>query len=100
MLAGLRLGKTQHRLVVHDRNPGNLRDLKKRYQVAVEPQLKRALEQADVLIVAVRPGSVRELLGAIEKMSGPPVLQQTRPRQTPRRTAPGTPARFPRTPSA
>jgi pyrroline-5-carboxylate reductase len=85
MLAGLRLGKTKHRLVVHDRNPGKLRDLKKRYGVAVEAQLKRAVEQADLLIVAVRPSSVRRLLGAIEKVSGPSVLQQTRPRQTPRR---------------
>src|SRR6202163_4253048 len=65
MLAGLRLAKTRHRLVVHDRNPGKLRDLKKRYAVAVEPDLNRAVKQADVLIVAVRPSSVRELLRAI-----------------------------------
>jgi pyrroline-5-carboxylate reductase len=62
MLAGLRLGKTRHRLVVHDRNPGKLRDLKKSYAVAVEPHLNRAVKQADVLIVAVRPSSVCELL--------------------------------------
>jgi pyrroline-5-carboxylate reductase len=62
MLAGLRLGKTRHRLVVHDRDPGKLRDLKKRYGVVVEPDLKSAVKQADVLIVAVRPSSVRELL--------------------------------------
>ena len=65
MLAGLRLAKTGHRLVVHDRNPGKLRDLKKRYAVAVEPDLNSAVKQADVLIVAVRPSSVRELLRAI-----------------------------------
>jgi len=85
MLAGLRLRKTMHRVVVHDRNPGKLRDLKKRYRVAVEPQLNRAVEQADLLIVAVRPSSVRELLGAIEKLSSPSALQQMRPQQTPRR---------------
>jgi len=62
MLAGLRLGKTSHRLIVHDRNPGKLRDLKERYAVAVEPDLNRAVQQADLLIVAVRPNSVRELL--------------------------------------
>src|ERR1039458_3280313 len=62
ILAALRLGKSRHRLVVHDRNPGKLRDLKKRYAVAVEPDLNRAVEQADMLIVAVRPSSVRELL--------------------------------------
>ena len=65
MLAGLRLAKTRHRLVVHDRNPGKLRDLKKRYAVAVEPDLNRAVKQSDVLIVAVRPSSVREVLRAL-----------------------------------
>jgi pyrroline-5-carboxylate reductase len=85
MLAGLRLRKTMHRVVVHDHNPGKLRDLEKRYRVAVEPQLNRAVEQADLLIVAVRPSSVRELLGTIEKLSSPSVLQQMRPQQTPRR---------------
>jgi pyrroline-5-carboxylate reductase len=65
ILAALRLGKSRHRLVVHDRNPGKLRDLKKRYAVAVEPDLNRAVEQADMLIVAVRPSSVRELLGRV-----------------------------------
>src|SRR5664279_2811970 len=67
MLAGLRLGKTSHRLVVHDRNPGKLGDLKKRYAVAVEPGLKSAVKQADLLIVAVRPSSVRELLRMVGK---------------------------------
>jgi len=65
ILAGLRLGRTRHRLVVHDRNLDKLRDLKKRYAVAVEPDVNRAVEQADILIVAVRPSSVRELLGMI-----------------------------------
>ncbi|HMD15563.1 MAG TPA: NAD(P)-binding domain-containing protein [Terriglobales bacterium] len=72
MLAGLRLGleKTRHRLVVHDRNRGKLRDLKKRYAVAVEPDLNRAVKQADVLIIAVRPSSVRELLQMVGKAIG------------------------------
>jgi len=67
MLAGLRLGKKRRRLVVHDRDLGKLRDLKKRYAVAVEADLFRAVEQADMLIVAVRPRSVRELLGMVGK---------------------------------
>jgi pyrroline-5-carboxylate reductase len=66
MLAGLRLGKTRHRLVVHDRNPSKLRDLKRRYAVATEPDLTNAVRQADMLIVAVRPDSVREILGMVE----------------------------------
>ena len=71
ILAGLRLGKTGHRLVVHDREPGKLRDLKKRYAVAVEPDLSRAVRQADMLIVAVRPASVRGLLRMVGKVSRP-----------------------------
>jgi pyrroline-5-carboxylate reductase len=70
MLAGLRLGKTHHRLVVHDRNPDKLRDLKKRYAVAVEPDLLNAVQQADMLIVAVRPSSVRGLLGMFGRVIG------------------------------
>jgi pyrroline-5-carboxylate reductase len=71
MLAGLRLATTRHRLVVHDRNSGKLRDLKKRYAVAVEPELNRAVKQADVLIVAVRPSSLREVLRTIGNVDQP-----------------------------
>ncbi len=70
MLAGLRLAKTRHRLIVHDRNPGKLRNLQKRYAVAGEPDLNNAVKRADVLIVAVRPSSVRELLGIVGKEVG------------------------------
>jgi pyrroline-5-carboxylate reductase len=70
MLAGLRLAKTRHRLIVHDRNPSKLRNLKKRYAVAGEPDLNNAVKRADVLIVAVRPSSVREVLRAIGKAIG------------------------------
>src|SRR3977135_1671809 len=87
-LAGLRLAKTRHRLVVHDRNPGKLRDLKKHYAVAVEPDLNSAVKQADVLIVAVRPSSVREFLRAIDKSIGNmdvPCRARTRPAGVPLR---------------
>ncbi|MGA2978887.1 MAG: NAD(P)-binding domain-containing protein [Terriglobales bacterium] len=69
MLAGLRLAKTKHHLLVHDRNPRKLRDLRKQYAVAIEPDLNRAVKPADVLIVAVRPSSVRELLYSVEQMN-------------------------------
>jgi len=67
MLAGLRLAKSRHRFVVHDRTMAKMRYLRKHYLVAIEPDLGRAIKQADLLIVAVRPGSIRELLGAIGK---------------------------------
>jgi pyrroline-5-carboxylate reductase len=68
MLAGLHLRKNKYRLVVHDRDPAKLRDVKKRYAVAVEPDLARAVEQAEMLIVAVRPSSIRGLLGMVGKV--------------------------------
>ena len=71
MLAGLRLAKTKHRLVVHDRNPAKLRGLKKTYAIAVEPDLKKAVRQADLLLIAVRPDSVKELLRAIGPVNRP-----------------------------
>jgi pyrroline-5-carboxylate reductase len=79
MLAGLRLAKTGHCLIVHDRNPGKLRDLKKRYRVVVEPDLNSAVKQAEVLIVAVRPSSVREVLRAIDNPIGNPIGNMDRP---------------------
>ncbi len=69
MLAGLRLTEVADRLIVHDRNPGKLRKLRKRYRVAVEPNLRRAIAEADLLIIAVRPDAVRELLRSIGKVS-------------------------------
>ena len=71
ILAGLRLGQTRHCLVVHDRHPAKLLGLKKKYGAIAEPDLHSALAQADLLIVAVRPDSVRDLLRAIGKASRP-----------------------------
>lgn len=68
MIAGLRLSKAKYRLVVHDRNPGKMRRLEKDYGVAIEPDLKDAVGQSDLLVVAVRPDSVGELLRSIGKV--------------------------------
>ncbi len=65
LLAGLRLAGYDQPIVVHDRHPQKLRQLKAQYGVKVEPNLLRAVEQAHLLIVAVRPDSVRELLQQI-----------------------------------
>jgi pyrroline-5-carboxylate reductase len=71
MLAGLRLRKTQYRLVVHDRNISKLRDLRKRYGASIEADLHGAVQQADILIVAVRPDSIKNLLASIMPASRP-----------------------------
>jgi pyrroline-5-carboxylate reductase len=62
LLAGLHLAKYRGPIVVHDRNPGKLRSLHRQYGVTVEPLLLSAVEQAQILIIAVRPDAVRDLL--------------------------------------
>jgi pyrroline-5-carboxylate reductase len=71
MLAGLRLGGIKGRFVVHDRNPAKLRVLKKKYGVVSEPSLQRALARADLLVMAVRPDSVHDLLRSIGEVKRP-----------------------------
>ena len=89
MLAGLNLTQHDYRLVVHDRNPGKLRDLKKRYAVATAPDLSSALKQADIIIIAVRPSSIRELLCAITNlMSRTPAKVSSGAKAKPRTSTP------------
>jgi pyrroline-5-carboxylate reductase len=66
LVAGLRLAEYDKPIVVHDRNPGKLRQLKKQYGVAVEPDVRSAVQQAGLLIIAVRPDSVSDLLREID----------------------------------
>ena len=71
LVAGLRLAKYDRPIIVHDRNPGKLLRLKKQYGVVVEPNLPRAMEKAGLLIIAVRPDSVSDLLRAIGNIHRP-----------------------------
>jgi pyrroline-5-carboxylate reductase len=52
----------RRRIAVHDRNPEKLRRLLRRYGVRAEPSLRRAVKQAGLLLVAVRPRDVLPLL--------------------------------------
>jgi len=70
LIAGLRLAGDRRPIVVHDRNPGKLRALRREFQVEAAGDLKSALRRAEalraeMLIVAVRPGSVAALLAEI-----------------------------------
>jgi pyrroline-5-carboxylate reductase len=67
LLAGLRLAKYQSPIVVHDRNPHKLRALQKEFGVMVEPKLMRAVAQAQLLMVAVRPRDVAAILTEISQ---------------------------------
>ncbi len=65
LLAGLRLAGYDKPMVVHDRHVEKLRQLHREHGTTVEPDLGRALEQAHLLVIAVRPDSVHELLQRI-----------------------------------
>ena len=62
LVAGLWLAGYDRPIVVHDRHAEKLQKLKRQYGIAVEPDLHRAVESAHLLIIAVRPDSVRGLL--------------------------------------
>ncbi len=69
LLAGLRLAGYSQPIVVHDRHSEKLQQLKRQFGTAVEPDLHRAVESAHLLIIAVRPDSVRGLLKEIGTIS-------------------------------
>jgi len=68
LVAGLRRAGYNKPIVVHDRHPHKLRQLEREYGVKGEANLHRAVEQARLLIIAVRPDSVGELLGAMGRI--------------------------------
>ena len=74
LLAGLALAKYRGRLVVHDRHAEKLRALRKQFGIVTEPVLGRAIEQADVLVIAVRPATVTELLRQIGPATRPLIV--------------------------
>lgn len=71
LIAGLRLAKYRIPIVVHDRHPEKLQQLKKNYKVGVEASLQHAVDSAGLLIVAVRPASVAALLQEIGGVNRP-----------------------------
>ena len=66
LCAGLRLAGDRRRIVVYDRHPEKLRALRKESRVEIARDLKFAVGNAGMLIVAVRPSSVKEMLGSGE----------------------------------
>src|SRR5579863_10330035 len=66
LAAGLRLAGYGEEIVVYDRHPEKLRALRRESRVEIARDLKSALLRAEMLIVAVRPASVGELLDALE----------------------------------
>jgi pyrroline-5-carboxylate reductase len=62
LVAGLRLARYKRTIVVYDRNPEKLRALRRESRVEAARDLKSAVERAEMLIVAVRPASVMQVL--------------------------------------
>ncbi len=65
LIAGLRLAGYARPIVVYDRNAKKLRALKRDYRIEIARDLESAISRAEMLILAVRPASVSELLGEI-----------------------------------
>jgi pyrroline-5-carboxylate reductase len=65
LVAGLRLAGYKRPIVVYDLNPKKMRALRREFRVNIAPDLKSAVEQAEMLIVAVRPASVAGLLDEV-----------------------------------
>lgn len=65
LVSGLRLAGYGQPIVVHDRHATKLRRLQREFRVRSESDLQSAVQQAGLLIVAVRPDSVKDLLAAI-----------------------------------
>jgi|SRR5438105_9276442 len=65
LVAGLQGAGYKRPIIVHDRHPSKLRQLERQYGISAETDLQRALAHADSVIVAVRPGSVADLVPKI-----------------------------------
>jgi pyrroline-5-carboxylate reductase len=65
LCAGLRLAGDRRAISVHDRHPEKLRAMRRESGVEVVRDLQLAIESAGMAIVAVRPGSMREMLAEV-----------------------------------
>ncbi len=71
LAAGLRLAGHNEEMVVYDRHPENVRALRRESRLEIARDLKSAVERAGMLVVAVRPASVAELLEEVATCGAP-----------------------------
>lgn len=71
LVAGLRLAGYNKPILVYDHHPRKLKRLKQLYGVKIERALAPAVKQSNLLIVAVRPDSVKGLLQEIGEVHQP-----------------------------
>ncbi len=72
LAAGLRLMGDRRQIVVYDRHREKVRALRRESQVEIAHDLKSALAQAQMLVIAVRPASVKEMLNEVELCGATP----------------------------
>lgn len=65
LAAGLRLAGDERAIVVYDRHPEKLKALRRESRIEIARDLRSAVARAEMLIVAVRPGSVQEMLSEV-----------------------------------
>lgn len=65
LCAGLRLAGDRRPIAVFDRHPEKVRGLRRESGVEIVCDLEVAVESAQMVIVAVRPGSVKEILAEV-----------------------------------
>jgi pyrroline-5-carboxylate reductase len=71
MIAGLRRAHYSTPIIVHDRHAAKLRQMQRTLGIVPEINLERAVSSAALLIVAVRPNSVFQLLSDIGHLDRP-----------------------------
>jgi pyrroline-5-carboxylate reductase len=71
LLAGLNLANDRARIVIYGRNAKSRQQLKKIYDLEIEKNLRRAVDQAKLLIIAVRPAVVAEVVKQIGPVKRP-----------------------------
>lgn len=74
LCAGLRLADYRHLLVVYERNAAKIRGLRREFGVVAARDLESLLAEAQIVVVAVRPGSVAELLTGVAECGRYPTL--------------------------
>lgn len=74
LLAGLAAARFPHRIVVHDRNARKMKALRTQFGITISPGVADALSRADLLVLAVRPQSLPELLPTLRSARSLPAV--------------------------
>jgi pyrroline-5-carboxylate reductase len=65
LVSGLRAARFAHRIVAYDRSAAKMRALERQFRVETAESMEAALRKSDLLVVAVRPQSLPELLPSL-----------------------------------